>query len=81
MMPIGRLRAADLPKLSEDDQMAKALQYKHDATESARTDDSQFCHNCQFYAGSESDEWAGCQLFPGKAVKGEGWCRSWAKKA
>jgi len=79
-IPLARLRAADLPLVSEDDPTAKALQYKHDAAESARKDESQLCNNCRYYLGEEGDESAGCQLFPGKAVKGQGWCKSWALK-
>ena len=74
------IRAAELERLAEDDPTAEALQYKHEAEESARTDESQYCYNCRYYMGSQDDEWAGCQLFPGKAVKGGGWCNTWVAK-
>lgn len=78
LLPAARLHAGD--KVSEDDSTAQALKYKHDATASERPSDDQFCHNCRYYKGTQSDEWAACDLFPGKEVAGKGWCNVWAKK-
>jgi hypothetical protein len=78
-----RAYAENLPQLSEDDAMAKALSYVHDAStvdESTRPAD-RYCNNCSLYAGGADDEWAGCGIFPGKAVAGRGWCSAWAPKA
>ncbi len=73
-------RAADLPRVSEDGAIAKALNYVHDAqtVDAAKRQSNQYCVNCVFFAGSNDDGWAGCDLFPGKAVAGRGWCSAWA---
>ena len=74
-------RAEDLPQLEESDPTAIALKYVHDASsvaESLRPQTDRFCNNCALYAGNSDDEWAGCSLFPGKAVAGKGWCSVWA---
>ena len=79
----GRTAAAnELPQISEDDPMAKALNYVHDAgdADAAKRTQGSYCNNCVLYAGEPDDEWAGCSIFPGKAVSGAGWCNVWAKK-
>ena len=62
--------------------IAKALSYVHDAksVDAARRASDRFCYNCALYAGDADDEWAGCSVFPGKAVAGAGWCGAWAPK-
>jgi hypothetical protein len=75
----------DMPPLSEDDAQAVALGYKHDATETdtakyPRYQAGQLCNNCALYQGDADAEWAGCTLFPGKAVNGLGWCSAYAPK-
>ena len=74
--------STDLPKVSEDDPMAKALGYVHDArkVDAAQRLSNRFCNNCALYAGDADNEWAKCSIFPGKVVAGEGWCRSWIPK-
>jgi hypothetical protein len=81
LLPTGRLQGADEAKLSEDDPAAKSLKYVHDATKSERPDDSQFCHNCQYFKGEGETGWGPCDIFPGKSVNAEGWCSTWAEKA
>ncbi|NNL55777.1 MAG: High potential iron-sulfur protein, partial [Woeseia sp.] len=75
--------ASELPRVEEDDPMAKALNYVHDArsVDAAKRFSDRYCNNCALYAGSEQDDWAGCSIFPGKAVAGKGWCSVWAPKA
>jgi high potential iron-sulfur protein len=79
-------RAGDLPHLSEDDTMAKALHYVNDAAKGNRADKGgtpagqQYCHNCRFVQADAGD-WRPCQLFPGKAVNANGWCMSWTAKS
>jgi hypothetical protein len=78
--------AADLPHLTEDDPMAQAMKYTHDASTvdpSARNNPApeQHCSNCALVQGNEGDEWRPCQIFPGKAVNAKGWCSVWAPKA
>lgn len=69
-------------KVSEDDATAQQLEYTHDAsTSDARTSDDEFCYNCRYFKGDADDEWAGCDLFPGKDVNGQGWCNTWSAKS
>ena len=77
------ISAAELPRVSEDDPMAKALNYVHDArtVDAARRPSDRYCNNCALYAGGADDEWATCSIFPGKVVAGPGWCSAWAPKA
>lgn len=84
---LGGLRTAsaqtDMPKLSEDDPAAKALNYHEDASEvsgGARSEGA-ICANCQLYQGSPDSEWGGCGAFPGKAVAANGWCSAWVEAA
>lgn len=76
------ISAAELPRVSEDDQIAKSLNYVHDAStvEEAKRAPDRFCNNCALYAGDAGDEWAGCSIFAGKAVAGKGWCTAWVPK-
>lgn len=78
-----RAFAENLPRVSEDDPMAQALNYVHDAStvDEAKRPADRYCYNCSLYAGSADDEWAGCSIFPGKAVAGRGWCSTWAPKS
>ena len=74
--------ADDLVRLDVNDPTAKALNYVHDAktVDAAKRASNQFCSNCALFAGDADDEWAGCSIFPGKAVAGQGWCNVWASK-
>lgn len=78
--------AGDLPKLTEDDPMAKAMKYVHDASKvdpATRNNPAaeQNCANCALIQGADGDAWRPCQIFPGKAVAAAGWCSVWAPKA
>lgn len=81
VVPLSRAAAADLPEVSVDDPTAKSLKYVPDATQSARTDSSQFCHNCRYFKGSEGTATGPCDIFSGKAVRSNGWCSAWSKRA
>ncbi len=74
--------AEENPRVNEDDPMAKALNYVHDAktVDAAKRFSDRYCNNCALYAGSADDEWAACSIFPGKVVAGKGWCSAWAPK-
>lgn len=83
---VAAAHAGELPKVSEDDPTAKALGYVHDAgaVDTARfpkragdAGSKQFCHNCKLYQAAEGEEWGKCSIFPGKLVKGAGWCNAW----
>jgi len=74
-------RAADAPQLSEDDPMAKALKYTHDAsTVKERSAATAVCDTCQHYSGEAGSEWGPCALFQGKQVNAKGWCSAWVQK-
>jgi len=82
----GRHAAAqDLPKLAEDDPMAQAMKYVHDASTvdaASRPNpaEEQNCANCALIQGEDGAEWRPCQIFPGKLVAANGWCSVWAPK-
>ena len=79
-------QAAELPHLTPDDPTAKALGYEDDA---AKVDPKQnptykagqACHTCAQLQGSEGQAWRPCNIFAGKLVNSNGWCRVWVKKA
>jgi hypothetical protein len=76
----------DMPKVSEDDPMAKGMRYTHDAStvdpaSRANPAENQTCANCALVQGNDGDEWRPCQIFPGKVVSAKGWCQVWAPKA
>ena len=76
----------DLPHLAEDDAMATAMKYTHDASTvdaASRVNPApeQNCANCALIQGNDGDEWRPCQIFPGKLVNAKGWCSVWAPKA
>jgi hypothetical protein len=86
VQPAGKARAEDMPKLAEDDPMATAMKYTHDAStvdagSRANPAAEQNCANCALIQGNDGDEWRPCQIFPGKAVNANGWCSVWAPKA
>ena len=78
--------AQDLPHLTEDDPMAQALRYVHDAADvdtshplAARFQPGQNCANCVQIQGESGAEWRPCALFPGKLVAAAGWCSAWVE--
>jgi hypothetical protein len=78
-------RAQDLPKLTEDDPMAVALKYTHDASTvdpatRAQPAADQSCSNCAQLTGNEGDPWRPCNIFVGKLVNVNGWCSVWVPK-
>ncbi len=85
ILPGREAQAQDLPKLSEDDPMGKAMKYTHDASTvepSSRANPAadQNCANCALIQGADGDTWRPCQIFPGKVVNANGWCMVWAPK-
>ena len=86
VQPGREAHAGDLPHLSEDDGMAKAMKYTHDASTvdpASRNSEvpDQTCANCALIQGADGDEWRPCNIFAGKAVAAAGWCSVWAAKA
>jgi hypothetical protein len=84
VQPGREAQAGDLPQLSVDDPMAKAMKYTPDASTvdpAIRNNPAadQTCANCALVQGE--GDWRPCQIFPGKAVNAAGWCSVWAPKA
>lgn len=76
---------AALPHVAANDPTGLALSYH----ESAKSVDAkafptykpeQKCSNCLQSKGNAGDAWLGCNLFPGKLVNAEGWCKVYVKK-
>ena len=66
-------QAQDLPQLTEDDPLAAALKYTHDASSvdpASRTQAAadQNCMNCAQLQGNDGDVWRPCAIFVGKLV-------------
>jgi hypothetical protein len=83
----GAARAADAPKphLAVNDPTAVALSYFEDGS---KVDPKKFptykpeqrCNNCLQLTGNAGDPWRACNLFPGKLVNANGWCKVYIKK-
>lgn len=77
--------AAALPALLPSDPVASSLGYSTDTTKvEAGTNPThkadQKCSNCVQYQGKPGDASGPCNIFAGKSVAANGWCRVWAKK-
>ena len=78
---------ADNHRVDEANPSAAALGYRHDAASvdtakyparATPEGKKQFCDNCKLYQAG-ADGWGNCGIFPGKLVKGKGWCGAWMK--
>ena len=83
--PTAAAAAADLPHLAPNDPTAKALSYHEDAkTVDAKQfstyQPGQTCSNCLQLQGNAGDQWRPCNIFAGKLVNADGWCKVWVKK-
>jgi len=83
--PAAAPAAGALPHVQAADPLAVALAYH----ESAKTVEAakfpmykpeQKCSNCLQLKGTEGEAWRPCNLFPGKLVNAEGWCKVYIKK-
>ena len=75
----------DLPHLDEKESLAVAMGYVHDVKKVDASKVPQFkpgakCSNCLQLTGKEGDEWRPCNIFPGKVVNANGWCKVWVVK-
>jgi hypothetical protein len=73
------------PHLDEKDPLAVSMGYVHDAKKVDPAKSPQYkpgakCSNCVQLTGKEGDAWRPCNLFPGKLVNSEGWCKVWVLK-
>jgi hypothetical protein len=79
-------RADAAPHLSPTDPTAQALGY-HESTKTVETKDfptyaaGQMCSTCAQLQGNAGDAWRPCNIFAGKLVSANGWCKVWVKKA
>jgi hypothetical protein len=78
-------RAAEVVHLSATDPAAVALGYHEDAkTVDAKAfptyQPSQTCATCLQLQGADGQPWRPCNLFPGKLVRADGWCKVWVKR-
>ena len=68
---------AELTGVSEDEPLAKSLNYVKKAGKAknhAKYAEGQICGNCMFFRPDQND---GCALFSNRRVEKEGWCLSW----
>ncbi len=71
--------------LSESDATAKSLGYVADAKKvnaaaNPNYKPGQTCANCMQYTGKAGSAEGPCNIFPGKDVKAQGWCKVWVLK-
>jgi hypothetical protein len=77
--------AADASHLSPTDPTAQALSYHEDAkTVDAKQfptyQPGQMCSTCLQLQGTAGDAYRPCNIFAGKLVNANGWCKVWVKK-
>jgi hypothetical protein len=82
---VGRTVYAAAAPLDEKDPQAKALGYvadagRVDAKSNPTYKPGQLCSNCLQVTGNAGDAFRPCNLFPGKVVAANGWCKAWVKK-
>lgn len=78
-------QSASAESLSESDATAKSLGYVADAKKvNAQANPNykpgQVCANCIQYTGKAGAAEGPCNIFPGKDVKAQGWCKVWVLK-
>ncbi len=77
--------AGALPHVAATDPVAMALSYVEsakgvDAKKFPTFKPEQKCGNCLQSKGKEGEAWVPCNLFPGKLVNAQGWCKAYVKK-
>lgn len=78
-------QAAEPVHLSPTDPAAVALGY-HESVKQVDPkafptfQPGQSCLTCMQFQGAAGDAWRPCNLFPGKLVAMDGWCKVWVKK-
>lgn len=78
-------RAEGAVHLSTTDPAAVALGYHEDAKavdvkQFSTYQPGQICSTCLQLQGTQGEPWRPCNLFPGKLVSSDGWCKVWVKK-
>ena len=79
---VGRAEAANV---DPSEPQAKSLGYVEDATKvDAKANPNykagQLCANCLQSQGKAGDAYIPCNIFPGKLVNANGWCKVWVKR-
>lgn len=72
--------SAEQAEVSEDEPLAKALNYVKVAEEAKnhpKYKEGHICDNCMFFKPDQNN---GCALFNNRRVEKGGWCLSWAAK-
>ena len=74
-----------LPHVAATDPVGMALSYVEsgkgvDAKKFPNFKPEQKCGNCLQSKGKEGEAWVPCNLFPGKLVNAQGWCKAYVKK-
>jgi hypothetical protein len=83
---VREVRADAPPHLTESDPTAQALGY-HESAKTVNAKDfptyqaGQMCSTCAQLMGNAGDAWRPCNIFAGKLVNANGWCKVWVKKA
>lgn len=86
MRSVREARADALPHLDPKDPTAQALGYHEesktvDAKEFPTHQPTQLCSTCMQLQGKAGDPYRPCNIFPGKLVNANGWCKVWVQKA
>jgi len=81
---VGRAEAAPA-KVDPNEPQAKSLGYVEDATKvDAKANPNykagQHCANCLQAQVKEGEPYVPCNIFPGKLVNVNGWCKVWVKR-
>ena len=74
-----------LAHLDATDPQAKGLGYVDNAKSIDPKTESIYkpgahCGTCLQFKGKSTDGWGPCNIFPGKAVNANGWCRVWVAR-
>ena len=73
-----------MPHVAESDPLAKSLGYVEDVKRVDPKSNPTFkpgahCANCLQLQGKPGDAWRPCNLFAGRLVSSNGWCRVWVQ--
>lgn len=74
-LALGHAGSAYAVNLDPNDPVAKSLGY----VEKSKTA-GQMCSGCNLYKAGKTEGRGSCQIFVGKEVAADGWCKSWVKK-
>jgi hypothetical protein len=72
------------PHVDESDAQAREVGYTQDATKLDPKASPMFkagscCSNCLLLRGKAGEPWRPCNMFSGRLVNANGWCRGWTR--